>query len=250
MVSRHSLEAPGFSIVTWDPIANHSAASVTFLAALHPNIKISHLSPSPVSPNLFPNIQPILVPTVSASAASQPLPLQLFTSVTCLSMPSLFPSTDIPPFLRNIHRSLACGGALHLTIVDPEPVASSMGPKLRQWLIENLLTNLEQTFRTTLPSRTLPTWLAVSRLRGKGSTIMSMSIPAVAGGFSKIKGVKEPGPVEAELRCKILKMLWQEVWGSFVHARNWWWEDEDILQECLEHGTYWIYSHITAVKEI
>ncbi|KAK6062388.1 hypothetical protein SCUP234_07296 [Seiridium cupressi] len=104
-------------------------------------------------------------------------------------------------------------------------------------------------FRTTLPSRTLPTWLAVSRLRGKGSTIMSLSVPAVPEGFNRIQGVKDPGPVKAELRCTALRMLWQEVWGNFVHARSWWWEEEEILQECLEHGTYWVYSHVVAVKE-
>ncbi|KAH6655002.1 hypothetical protein BKA67DRAFT_644563 [Truncatella angustata] len=224
-------------------------ASATFLAALYPAIKIYHLSPSPISPNLFPNIQPILVPAITVTAASRPLPPQLFSSVICLSMPSLFSSMDIPPLLRNVHRCLSGGGALHLMIVDPEPVPSSMGPKLRQWLIENLLTNLEQTFRTTLPSRTLPTWLAVSRLRGKGSTIMSLSIPAVSESFAKIRGVKDPGPVKAELRCETIRMLWREVWGSFVHAKRWWWEEEEILEECAIFGTYWVYSHVIAVKE-
>ncbi|KAK9774276.1 hypothetical protein SCAR479_09140 [Seiridium cardinale] len=248
----HSSFQPGFQKLPRPPrvlAIYETHASMTFTAALYPNIKISHLSPSPVSPHLFPNIQPILVPTISASAASRPLPPQLFSSVTCLSMASLFPSTDIPPFLRAVHRCLAAGGAYHLTIIDPEPVSSSMGPKLRQWLIDNLLTNLEQAFRTTLPSRTLPTWLAVSRLRGKGSTIMSLSVPAVPEGFMRIQGVKDPGPVKAELRCTVLRMLWQEVWGNFVHARSWWWEEEEILQECLEHGTYWVYSHVVAVKE-
>jgi hypothetical protein len=226
-----------------------AAASATFLAALHPNIQMSHLSPSPLPPELFPNIQPIVAPTISASVVSCLLPSQLFSSVTCLSMASLFPSVDIPPLLRKVRRCLAPGGALHLTIIDPEPVPGSIGPRLRQWLIENLLTDLEQEFRTTLPSRTLPSWLAVSRLRGKGSTIMSLSVPAVPDGFTRIIGVEDPGPIKAQLRCKILRMLWQEIWGKFVHARRWWWEEDEILQECIEYGTYWTYSHVIAVKE-
>lgn len=78
---------------------------------------------------------------------------------------------------------------------------------------------------------------------------MSLSVPAVAEGFSRMKDVVELDPVKAELRCKILKMLWQDIWGTFVYAKSWWWEDREILQECLEHGTYWVYSHVIAVKE-
>ena len=44
-------------------------------------------------------------------------------------------------------------------------------------------------------------------------------------------------------------MLWQEVWGRFVRADRWWWDDEDIVKECIKYGTYWQYSHIVAVKE-
>ncbi|KAI1876595.1 hypothetical protein JX265_004121 [Neoarthrinium moseri] len=224
-------------------------ASATFLAALHPNVKISHLSPSPISPDLFPNVQPILVPTISASAASHPLPPQLFSAVTCLSMPTLFASTEIPRFLRQVNRCLTPGGALYLTIIDPEPESTSMGPKLRQWMIDKLTINLERMCRTTVPSRTLPAWLAVRRLRGKGSTISTRSVPAVPEGLTKIQGVKDQSSIEVELRCLVMRMLWQEVWGSFVHAKTWWWEEQDIVDECIELGTYWKYSHVVAVKE-
>ncbi|KAI8627712.1 hypothetical protein F5Y19DRAFT_162845 [Xylariaceae sp. FL1651] len=217
-------------------------ASASFLAALHPHTSITHLSPHPISPNLFPNVQPLLVPAVSTSAASRALPPRLYSTVTSLSMPALFPSTEIPPFLRHVSRCLAPGGALHLTIIDPQPVSASMGPKLRQWLFENLLINLEQAFRTTLPSETFPAWLAVGRLRGKGSTIASISVPAVAECHSK-------PDVRTELRCLVTRMLWQEVWGGFVHASRWWWEEEEIVKECVELDTHWQYSHIVAVKE-
>ncbi|KAI1342237.1 hypothetical protein F5Y15DRAFT_374627 [Xylariaceae sp. FL0016] len=224
-------------------------ASASFLAALHPQISISHLSPSPISPNLFPNIQPMFVPAISTAAGSRPLPPQLYTTVMCLSMPALFPSTEIPPFLRHVNRCLAPGGALHLTLIDPQPVSSSMGPKLRQWLFEKLLINLEQMFRTTYPSGTFPAWLAVGRLRGRGSTIATVSVPAVLESIDGAEGVKASTKTKMELRCLVTRLLWQEVWGSFVHADKWWWEEEDIVQECVELSTYWQYSHIVAVKE-
>ncbi|KAI0115503.1 hypothetical protein GGR51DRAFT_576523 [Nemania sp. FL0031] len=216
-------------------------ASTSFIAALYPSVSITHLSPNPLSPDLLPNIRPLFVPSISVSASSRALPPRLYSAVTCLSMPALFPSTDIPPFLRHINRCLAPGGALHLTIIDPQPVSASMGPKLRQWLFTSLLINLEQAFRTTLPSETFPAWLAVANLRGKGSTIAVITAPAI----TKISSKED---AKIELRCLVNRLLWQEVWGRFVTASRWWWEEEEIVQECFELGTHWQYSHIIAVK--
>ncbi|KAI1371534.1 hypothetical protein F4677DRAFT_450357 [Hypoxylon crocopeplum] len=223
-------------------------ASASFLAALHPQASISHLSPKPISPNLFPNVHPILVPVVSASAGSRPLAPQLYSTVTCLPMPALFPSTEIPLLLRHIYRCLAPGGALHLTLIDPQPVSSSMGPKLRQWLFEKLLIQLEKRCRTTYPSGTFPAWLAVAKLRGFGSTITTVSVRAVHECAATTEDPKDRASMDSELRCLIARMLWQEIWGKYVHADRWWWEEEDIIQECMERGTYWQYSHIVAVK--
>ncbi|RYP50061.1 hypothetical protein DL768_004347 [Monosporascus sp. mg162] len=223
-------------------------ASASFLAALYPEVALSHLSPTPISPDLFPNVQPILVPTISTSAAFRPLPPQFYSTITCLSMPALFPSTEIPPFLRRIHRCLAPGGALHLTVIDPQPVSSSTGPILRQWLFEKLLINLERDFRTTYPSGTFPDWLEIGRLRGEGSTITTLSAPVVDKRVTSPGRTKDASAVKAELRFEVVKMLWQEVWGRFVRADGWWWDEEDIMQECGEYGTTWEYSHIVAVK--
>ncbi|KAK8065654.1 hypothetical protein PG997_012401 [Apiospora hydei] len=162
---------------------------------------------------------------------------------------AIYETQEIPPFLRHIHRCLAPGGALHLTIIDPQPVSASMGPLLRQWLFEKLLINLEQSSRTTYPSETLPAWLGLGRLRGKGSTIVTVSVPAIPEGLDKIEGVKKQSSIKTELRCLVMRMLWQEVWGSFVRANRWWWEERDIVTECIELGTYWQHSHIVAVKE-
>ncbi|RYP69545.1 hypothetical protein DL771_006060 [Monosporascus sp. 5C6A] len=196
------------------------------------------------TPDLFPNVQPILVPTISTSAAFRPLPPEFYSTVTCLSMPALFPSTEIPPFLRRIHRCLAPGGALHLTVIDPQPISSSTGPMLRQWLFEKLLINLERDFRTTYPSGTFPDWLEIGRLRGEGSTITTLSALVVD---KRVKS-KDASTLKAELRFEAVKKLWQEVWGRFVRAHRWWWDEEDIMQECREYGTTWEYSHIVAVK--
>ncbi|RYP89733.1 hypothetical protein DL770_004121 [Monosporascus sp. CRB-9-2] len=59
---------------------------------------------------------------------------------------------------------------------------------------------------------------------------------------------KDVSTVKAELRFEAVKKLWQEVWGRFVRGDGWWWDEEDIMQECREYGTTWEYSHIVAVK--
>ncbi|KAI1812233.1 hypothetical protein GGS20DRAFT_558953 [Poronia punctata] len=217
-------------------------ASASFLAALYPTASITHISPNPLSPSLFPSVQPLVVPSISLAASSRALPPHIYSAATCLSMPAIFPSTDIPPLLRHINRCLAPGGALHLTIIDPQPVSASMGPKLRQWLFTHLLINLERAFRTTLPSETFPAWLAVGHLRGKGSTIATVSVPAIPEAPDKTD-------VKTELRCLVTRLLWQEVWGGFVHASKWWWEEDEIVRECIQLGTHWQYSHIIAIKE-
>ena len=240
-----SSQSSGFRVGNKRKKADISAASASFLAALYPTVPMTHLSPRPLSPNSFPNVHPLLVPSISVSASSRALPPQIYSAVTCLAMPTLFPSTDIPPLLRHINRCLAPGGSLHLTIIDPQPVSSSMGPKLRQWLFTNLLVNLEQAFRTTWPSETFPAWLAVGRLRGKGSTIATKTIQAIP----IIPKNPSKEDLKSELRCLSNRMLWQEIWGGFVQASQWWWEDKEIVEECVSLGTHWQCSHIIAVKE-
>ena len=104
-------------------------------------------------------------------------------------------------------------------------------------------------FRTTHPSGTFPDWLEVGRLRGKGSTIATLEVPAVPQNTNTSEGDQDITPAKLELRSLITRMLWQEVWGSYVRADRWWWDDESIIQECIEYGTCWQYSHIIAVKE-
>ncbi|KXJ92826.1 hypothetical protein Micbo1qcDRAFT_232513 [Microdochium bolleyi] len=225
-----------------------SQASASFLAAMHPSLTFAHLALKPLSPRLFPNVQPILVPTISASASARSLPPQLYTAVTCFSLPSLFPSKEIPPFLRYIKRRLVPGGALHLTLIDPQPTSSTTGPKLRRWLIEHVLINLEQSFRTTYPSGTFPEWLRKAGLRGKGSSIATVHVHAVSDAI-KHTGRGNDFTAEDELRCLTARMLWQEVWGRFVKAERWWWDDTEIVQECVDFNTKWEYAHILAINE-
>ncbi|KAK3359371.1 hypothetical protein B0T25DRAFT_494802 [Lasiosphaeria hispida] len=223
-------------------------ATASYIAALNPKVEIVHLAPSPLSHTLFPNVQPLF----SIVNTTVPLAASSFTAVHSLTLPSLMPSQDIPPMLRNIHRCLAPEGVLYLTLIDPSPATKSIGPHMRQWLEENLLLNLESQFRCISPSRLLPVWLASAKLRGQGSTISRMKFPAIcplrpANGSSAAEK-KEKG-IGDELRATVGRKLWQEIWGKFVHGHSWWWEDQACVEECLQLGTYFEWSLVEAVKD-
>lgn len=212
------------------------------------------MSATPLSHTQFPNVHPVLVPLVSPSVF--PLAPQLFENVYSLSMPAICSSPDIPGVLKNICKSLKQGGSLQLTLIDPLPCARTLGQRMRTWLEEHLLLNLERHFRCMNPSRLFPDWLAKASLRGQGSTLTRAKFFAIPTSIRYSHGGGDPfanrprseGEVKAELRSLVGRMLWIEVWGAFVTAEKWWWEDEKCVEECLELGTFWEYTMIEGVK--
>ena len=60
---------------------------------------------------------------------------------------------------------------------------------------------------------------------------------------------KEDGEL-AELSELVGRMLWKETWGGYVEGKGWWWEDDEVLEECRELGTRWECVLVRAVKWI
>lgn len=160
--------------------------------------------------------------------------------------------------LHNINRVLTPGGLLHMVLINPCPMADSMGPLLREWLDQHLVFNLELQFRGIHPSRNFPVWLEEAKLRAKGSVITHtrfMAIPNSLNGDSdastRTKGSAEHEvAIKKELRTMVGRLLWQEIWGPFITCDKWWWEVPQIADECVERETYWEYSIIAACKAI
>ncbi|KAF7559841.1 hypothetical protein G7046_g4300 [Stylonectria norvegica] len=232
-----------------------SQATASYLAALHFAKQVYHISATPLSHELFPNIHPILVPSVSSSVF--PVAPQLFETVYSLSLPALCSSSDIPGILRNISKCLKPGGCLQLTLIDPLPCAGTLGHRMRAWLEEHLLLNLERHFRCMNPSRLFPQWLGDASLRGPGSTLTTAKFYAIPENARRRDGspnrtTDQAGTekeIKAELRSLVGRMLWMEVWGTFVTAGSWWWEDQGCVEECLRLGTFWEYNVIEGVRD-
>ncbi|KAK4453141.1 hypothetical protein QBC34DRAFT_217652 [Podospora aff. communis PSN243] len=216
-----------------------SQATASYLAASYPEAQFTHISPQPLSTVLFPNVKALPL----AISGLLPLATNRYSKVFCLCLPSMMPSQEIPRLLRTVHRCLTPKGILHLTVIDPSPATQSLGPKMRHWLDQNLILNLESQFRCISPSRLLPAWLADARLRANGSVISRVKCELVC------KTGQDGASAEAQLRSTVGRKLWQEVWGSFVHGTTWWWDDPECIAECIELGTHFEYSLIEAVKD-
>lgn len=128
---------------------------------------------------------------------------------------------------------------------------------MRAWLQEHLLINLERHFKCTNPSRLFPEWMGDAGLRGQGSTLTTSKFYAVSASIRSeaddsdpfIDRIPSEREVKAEVRSIIGRLLWMEVWGSFVTGDKWWWEDEGCVNECLQLGTVWEYHMIDGVKQ-
>ncbi|KAG4429533.1 hypothetical protein IFR05_014982 [Cadophora sp. M221] len=205
----------------------------------------------------------------AAKSPSTSLQSQSFSTNTNLN-PNPKQSTLPLPTLRPVNRG---SGVLHLTILDPSPLPATLGPRLRSWLDSYLILHLERQFRCLNPSRLFPVWLLDAGLRGEGSTIVnvrffasvssngsgncisnSISSARSGGGSENGNGNWKRDEDEAEntkqeLKSIVGRMLWKEMWGSYVQGDKWWWEDERIVEECERMGTVWEYAVIEAVKE-
>ncbi|KAI9155240.1 hypothetical protein HJFPF1_07821 [Paramyrothecium foliicola] len=214
-----------------------------------------HLSEDPLHHASLPSIHALPVPYVSA-AIFPALPEQ-FDEVYALSLPSVCPSSEIAGILKNINRTLRSGGIFKLTLIDPLPRTATLGRHLRSWLEKHLLANLRKRFRCTNPRQVFPQWLGEAALRGPGSTLTTTKFYALP---ENVRQGHEPNkdPIleelwaeretKAELRSLVGRSLWMLVWGAYVTADKWWWEDAACVAECLELGTVWEYHQICAVK--
>lgn len=222
---------------------------------MHPTKRICHLSDKPLPMDALPNVQPLFVSTTSPSTF--PIPPGLFEAVYALSLPSLCSSEDLRGIMQKVSSSLKPGGTFYLVVIDPLPRVGTLGRRLRAWLEEHLLANLEQQSRCTSPAGQLQQWLGDVSLRGAGSVLTTVKFYATAENVRRLPRDPDPGierlhaerKTKAELRSVIGRMLWRDVWGEHVTTDSWWWDDAACVDECVELGTFWEYHLIEAVKD-
>lgn len=214
------------------------------LSAMHPRQKVQYLTTEPQRPMPLPvNVSYVTVPEPDVPC---PWPDATFSHIRASTLPSLVPSSKLPQLLRECHRLLAPGGLLEIRIMDAAPVRRTAGPKMRAWIEDRLSLNLEKTFRCSKPCMLIPGWVAdagfdVPTLRGKNQV---MRLPCAFDGATPT--------VDEELKMLVGRALWKDIWGSYVddvpNEPQWWWEDDEIVQECLQHQTAFDCGSIFAYK--
>lgn len=231
-------------------------ACASFLATETDAVDVYHLKSTSLAARIDnPLVQPL---TSVGPYITIPYPPSLFASIHALTLPALFPSSSLPALLGECHKILIPGGILHLTLMDPSPVASSAGPRLRRWLDNNLVINLQTHFRCITPSRLIPIWLRDAGFACDSSP--PSNDPAYAtklrfwavgrgeGGFAEVGGSDDAAKEMSQLTAVVGRMLWREIWGNFVVGDKWWWEDEQVVEECVALGTRWDCLMLKAVK--
>lgn len=118
--------------------------------------------------------------------------------------------------------------------MDAAPVRKTAGPLMRTWIEDRLSVNLERLFRCSKPCSLVPVWLTDAGFEmAVQEDDQGMTLPCALD--------PDSATVDDELSTIIGRALWKDIWGSFVDDSpdepKWWWEDEEIVQECIKRQT-------------
>lgn len=219
-------------------------AEVYQLSAMHPTQTVHFLSTKPQ--RLIPLPGNVSFSTVrDVGVVPLPYPEDYFSHIRASTLPSLVPSAQLPGLFRECYKLLAPGGLLEIRIMDAAPVRKTAGPLMRMWIEDRLSVNLERLFRCSKPCLLVPAWLTDAGFElvpvedDQNVTLPCAFDESIAG-------------IDKELSSVIGRALWKDVWGDFVDdvpgESKWWWEDEDIMKECLKRETMFECRSVFAYK--
>ncbi|KEY65939.1 hypothetical protein S7711_07744 [Stachybotrys chartarum IBT 7711] len=232
-----------------------TAATASYIATLYPDHSVFHISDVPLHHKSFPNVHPLSVPQVSSSMF--PFPPNKVDRVYSIAIQSVFGNAEIPRMLANVSKCLRPGGVCELTLIDPMPRLATLGRHLQAWLERNLMVNLARQLKCVSPGFAFPEWLGQAGLRAAGSKLTTVKFFAIPESIfedhdnnadSVTYEQQKLQETKAEVRSLAGRTLWMEVWGPYVTAEKWWWEDPVCVDECLQLGTIWEYHLIEGVK--
>ncbi|KAI4924601.1 hypothetical protein J4E85_007717 [Alternaria conjuncta] len=203
------------------------------LSAMHPSQTVHFLTTKPQRRVQLPgNVSYLTVRKLGA--VPLPYPEDYFSHIRASTLPSLVPSAILPELFSECHKLLATGGFLEIRIMDAAPVRKTTGPLMRTWIEDRLSVNLERDFRCSKPCSLVPSWLTAAGFEMLvQEDNQSMTLPCAID--------SDTANVNEELSMIIGRAFWKDIWGSFVDDAQdepkWWWEDEEIVQECVKRQT-------------
>jgi hypothetical protein len=211
---------------------------------MHPSQMVHFLTTKPQRPIPLPgNVSYLTVREFGA--VPLPYPEAYFSHIRASTLPSLVPSARLPELFNECRKLLAPGGVLEIRIMDAAPVRKTAGPLMRMWIEDRLSVNLERLFRCSKPCSLVPSWLenaGYQMIAPEKDAIITL--PCAFDSAS--------ADVDEELSTIIGRTFWKDIWGSFVDdapdESKWWWDDPEIVQECLKRHTVFECRTILAYK--
>ncbi|KAF2866731.1 hypothetical protein BDV95DRAFT_504302 [Massariosphaeria phaeospora] len=216
------------------------------LSAMHPSQTVHYLTTKPKRPIPLPgNVSYLTVP--QPGIVPLPYSSMSFSHIRASNLPSLIPSAKLPHLFRECYRLLAPGGLLEIRIMDAAPVRKTAGPCMKAWIEDRLSLNLERLFRCSKPCMLVSNWVrdAGFQLLAISDANQNLQLPCAFD--------DETGGTDGELSTLVGRALWKDVWGGFVDdvpgEPRWWWDDEEVMQECKERKTVFECGAIYAYKD-
>ncbi|KAL6706510.1 hypothetical protein ACN47E_005449 [Coniothyrium glycines] len=210
-----------------------SLSEVYQLSAMHPTQMVHFLTTKPQRSLPLPaNVSYLTVR--DCETIPLPYPEQYFSHIRASTLPSIMPSAKLPELFNECNKLLAPAGIFEIRIMDAVPLRNTAGPLMRMWIEDRLSVELERLFRCSKPSSLVPTWLEAAGF--EIATLEHNSNVTLPCAFDSASS-----DVEEELAMMIGRTFWKDLWGPFVvdstNETRWWWEDEAIIQECLQRDT-------------
>lgn len=170
-------------------------------------------------------------------AITFPLPIadSCVSNIVVPWLATLLPASQIPALIAESYRLLQPGGQFDARLINALPVKATMGPKLELWLEENLIIQLESDFRCSRPCELLPTWSKKFKF-----TMADGRPPALSQEVLLRAAVVSTDDVNLRVGAAVLRHLWYGTWGSSTSGTEcFWWDNDEIVEECLERETSW-----------
>jgi hypothetical protein len=224
-------------------LSNSPLAEVFQISAMHPNQTVHFLTNKAQRPVTLPaNVSYLTVR--DCGAVPLPYPEDYFSHIRASTLPSLVPSSKLPEMFRECYKLLARGGVMEIRVMDAAPVRKTAGPLLRMWMDDRISNNLERIFRCSKPCLLVPGWLNDAGFDLTTSDDADATLPCAFDPYGT--------DVDMELSTIIARSLWRDIWGEFVDEvpgePQWFWEDESVVEECLERQTVFECRTLLAYK--
>ncbi|KAH7130647.1 hypothetical protein B0J11DRAFT_548914 [Dendryphion nanum] len=202
------------------------------LSAMYPRENVHYLSTQPQQAIPLPS-------NVSYQMVDQPglLPLPYpdasFSHIRASTLPSLIPSAKLPLVFQECYRLLAPGGMLEIRIMDAAPLRKTAGPKMKAWIEDRLSLNLERLFRCSKPCTLIPSWVTDAGFD------LPITHPSEGEQNMQLPCAYETSTADVDAELAMLDV---------PDEPRWWWEDEEVMRECLERKTVFECGAIFAFK--